>query len=119
MKNKHLTKKVDHVNLKILNELIIFCMSSGATDLDMKLKDEADRIVMSISTEAKDLPQKLIDQAKAYLKVPRQHELESYYWQLSGESDDEIELNLVGMMTDEAELIYDNPRLTINIIRKK
>ncbi|WP_040215306.1 hypothetical protein [Clostridium polynesiense] len=119
MKKKHNVKSVDQINLKILNELINFCMHHGASDLDIKIKDNPSEIYIQIHTTAEGIDENTIKTLKKYLSAPRQHEVESYYWELSGEDEADSELTLVGMMTDEAEVSYEEGKLEIRVKRKK
>ena len=45
--------------------------------------------------------------------------MEEYYWELSGNYDMDTELTLVGMMTDDAKVYYDNEKVTIFLVRYK
>ena len=51
------------------------------------------------------------------LSIPRQHEVEQYYWHLGGESEFDCELSLVGMMVDNTNIKYENDRLHIELQR--
>lgn len=118
MKAKKHLKRFDPVNLKILSELAAFFMSRGARELNMELKDEENKVCMCISGRIEDTWQEDVDDLASQLNVQRQHEVESYYWQLSGE--DELEdFVTVGMMVDKAEVEYKDGRLEINITRQK
>lgn len=119
MKKKTALKPVDQVNLKILNELINFCMHHGGSHISMTMKNYEHEMVIEVSTEIFNMDDKVITTLRKYLNTPRQHEVESYYWELSGEDDADSELTLVGMMSDEAEVNYQNDNLHIKVIRKK
>lgn len=118
MKAKKHLKSFDPINLKILSELAAFFMSRGARELKMELKDEEDKVCMCISGSIEDTLQEDVDELASQLKVQRQHEVESYYWQLSGEDEFE-DFMAVGMMVDKAEVEYRDGRLEINITRLK
>lgn len=119
MKKKTTLKPVDQVNLKILNELINFCMHHGGSQINMAMKDYEHEMVIEVSTEIFNMDDRVITTLRNYLNTPRQHEVESYYWELSGEDDNDSELTLVGMMSDEAEVNYKDNNLYIKVIRKK
>lgn len=118
MKAKKHLKRFDPINLKILSELSAFFMSRGAMELQMELKDEEGMVCIYISGSIGDAWQEDVDELTNQLNVHRQHEVESYYWQLSGEDEFE-DLVAVGMMVDKAGVLYEDGRLEINITRLK
>jgi len=50
----------------------------------------------------------VLDDLRSKLVVRRHPELEEYYWQLTGETQDSNELVLVSMMSDAIGLEYEN-----------
>lgn len=111
-------KNIDPINIKIISELLAFYMHRGAKDVDMNLKEEKDKSTIYISSLMPPMKQEELDIILEHLNKPRQHELESYYWQLSGEDEDN-DLSLVGVMIDTAEYKYEKDRLTLVITRSK
>jgi hypothetical protein len=118
MKAKKHLKGFDPINLKILSELSAFFMSRGARQLQMELKDEEDMVCIHISGSIEEIWKEDVDELTNQLNVQRQHEVESYYWQLSGEDEFE-DFVAVGMMVDKAEIVYKDGRLEINVTRLK
>lgn len=118
MKVKKNLKNFDPVNLKILSEFAAFIMSRGARELQMELKDEDDKVCIYICGSIGDAWKEDVDNLVNQLNVQRQHEVESYYWQLSGEDEFE-DLVAVGMMVDKAEVTYKDGRLEIEVTRLK
>ena len=51
------------------------------------------------------------------LNAPRQREVEQDYWELMGESKDFSELTLVGMLCDDAEVVYNDKELSFTLRR--
>ncbi|WIF95716.1 hypothetical protein [Caminicella sporogenes] len=45
--------------------------------------------------------------------------MEEYFWELTGDYDIDTELTLVGMMTDKAEINFNNNEIKVNLIRRK
>jgi hypothetical protein len=45
--------------------------------------------------------------------------MEEFYWELTGESDHDSELSIVGMMIDKVEFIHENESLKIILYRYK
>ncbi|MGL4773140.1 MAG: hypothetical protein ACRC2K_06180 [Clostridium sp.] len=105
-------------NLKIVNELISYCYHYGSDEVSMDIKnvDDSTRIHIKakLTNFSEDNLQNLIDT----LNVPRQHEVEQYYWHLGGESAFDSELSLVGMMVDESNISFSDNVLNLEVIRK-
>ncbi|WP_426350791.1 hypothetical protein ACPWSR_05995 [Alloiococcus sp. CFN-8] len=116
MKSKKTKKNFDPINLKIISELMAFYMSNGANDVDINLKLEDNFVTICISAKINPLSEEYLSEVLEHLNTPRQHELESYYWQLGGE-DEDSDLSLIGVMIDEVQHTYENDKLTLNLTR--
>ena len=104
-------------NLKIITELMSFCYHFSAKDITVNIKtiDNTSNIVLDAII--KDFPKDDYDNLIQALIIPRQHEVEQYYWHLGGESEFDCELSLVGMMVDNTNIKYENDRLHIELQR--
>ena len=104
-------------NLKIISELMSFCYHFSAKDITVNIKtiDNTSNIVLDAII--KDFPKDDYDNLIQALSIPRQHEVEQYYWHLGGESEFDCELSLVGMMVDNTNIKYENDRLHIELQR--
>ncbi|MDY6012040.1 hypothetical protein [Clostridium sp.] len=104
-------------NLKIITELMSFCYHFSAKDITVNIKtiDNTSNIVLDAII--KDFPKDDYDNLIQALSIPRQHEVEQYYWHLGGESEFDCELSLVGMMVDNTNIKYENDRLHIELQR--
>lgn len=111
---KHEIKKVS----KILDELVTFFFLNHAEELDISVQRTADAYVLKLHTNSIECSSERIDRIHSYLKAQRQTEIESYYWQLAGETEDSAELSLVGMMIDEATVEFHDKELTLYLKRK-
>ncbi len=116
MKSKKTKKSFDPINLKIISEIMAFYMSNGAKDVDINLKLEDNYVTICLSSAINPLEQEYLNEIIEHLNTPRQHELESYYWQLSGE-DEDSDLSMVGIMIDEVQYKYEGDRLTLTLTR--
>ena len=54
---------------------------------------------------------------KDSLCVPRQHEIEEYYWNLIGENETGSQISLVGMMIDKCNISFEKNILRLEIYR--
>ena len=104
-------------NLKIITQLMSFCYHFSAKDITVNIKtiDNTSNIVLDAII--KDFPKDDYDNLIQALSIPRQHEVEQYYWHLGGESEFDCELSLVGMMVDNTNIKYENDRLHIELQR--
>jgi uncharacterized tellurite resistance protein B-like protein len=112
---KHDKKRI----AKIVDELITYFFSMGATDIDINLKDEKKCYKISLKCNYSSKDQRKFDKLIKYLKCAKQEEMEEYFWELAGDCDVDTELTLVGMMTDEAKIDYNDDEIEVTLIRYK
>lgn len=106
-------------NLKIINELVMYFNKLGNSDVHIDLAHDKNNAYFKISGTVINLPKEELDNLTKTLNVPRQYEIEQYYWSLSGESESDSELSLIGMMVNSATITYVNNLLTIIIVREE
>lgn len=104
-------------NLKIINELMTYLYKLGSKNIQVNLHRNDDKTSFIISGELGIIDDRELNRLKEILSIPRQHEVEEYYWHLGGESDTEGELSLVGMMIDNVNISYSNNILKLEIQR--
>lgn len=63
------------------------------------------------------LSDEALDKLRIHLSGKRRPELEDYYWQLAGESEDNREIRLVAMMCDHCEMQQHDGTLTVELTR--
>jgi hypothetical protein len=105
--------------IKIMDEMTSYLFHLGAKTFDINYKEEDDCFMMTFKCDYDQSNMKLIYRMVKYLNMERQEEVEGYYWELAGQYKNDTELTLVGMMTDEAKVYYDNERVEILLIRIK
>lgn len=112
---KHIYQK----NIKVIDELMSFCYQHGATDIQIDVKYSDESFFIDVKTSIKNLSEETLEISNRLLSAPRCHEMESYYWGLSGDDDTDTELTLVGMMSDDAHIDYipSTGELEIRIVR--
>lgn len=110
---KHDVKKV----AKMTDELMTFCLLHKSDRTTMDVVRGTDGFTIEIEAFHIDLSDAKVARMEEYLNVHRQDEVAEYYWQLAGEIDDENELSLVGMMTDDYELTYTDESLKLKLVR--
>ncbi|WP_024614392.1 hypothetical protein [Clostridium sp. Ade.TY] len=103
--------------LKIINEIMSFCYHFNTTDINVNVKTIGNTSVILIKSKIDNLSNETLSNLEQTLNIPRQHEVEQYYWHLGGDSEFDSELSLVGMMVDKSKVSYENNILTIEVER--
>ncbi|TCT12140.1 hypothetical protein EDC18_11439 [Natranaerovirga pectinivora] len=112
---KHSNKRV----CKIIDELTTFLLMIGATDIDVNVKNRKEDYMITIKSDYRKGEDKKIERLIKGVTSPKQEEIEEYYWELTGESDVEAELNLIGIMIDKAEVNVTADLIEIELYRNK
>jgi hypothetical protein len=111
---KHEVKKIS----QITNEIISMLLLDGAEDIEVAIKRDQEATYIDLIQRKCHYEPSFIEKLNDELNIPRQHEIEGYYWQLAGENECENELCLVAAMTDTAEVDYSDGELKIHLVRK-
>lgn len=104
-------------NLRIMNELVAFFYNLGCTDIHIDLSINSDMSYFLLIGNISNLKDTDFNTLKESLCVPRQHEIEEYYWNLIGENETGSQISLVGMMIDKCTISFENNILTLEIYR--
>lgn len=104
--------------MRILSNLVSFCSTMGSTRFHMDMVNRNDCLYIVITAEVDAINEAQLQSLCESLNVPRQHEMEQYYWELIGEFDADSELSLTGMMVDSADIVYENQQLCICVERR-
>lgn len=112
---KHIYQK----NIKVIDELMSFCYKYGGQKIHIDVDYSDESFFIDVKSNNIKLSPDCLEIANRLLSAPRCHEMESYYWGLSGDDDTDTELTLVGMMSDEAHIDYNSEtqELEIQIVR--
>lgn len=105
--------------IKIMNELLHFCLSIDMKDLDIKLSSYPNRGEVTVSGYSYNPPIKRLKELEHILNAPRQEELEEYYWSLLGDGHGMQELEMVGTLVDNGKITYEDEILTIYVCRRE
>ena len=104
--------------VKMLEEVIAYFVSHRMMELEMNISIKSDVSIITVSGLTKTQPDDL-NQLSQSLNNPRQPEVEEYYWRLLGGNNKTEQLHLLGALVDEANIMFDDHRLTITLTRKK
>ena len=104
-------------NLRIMNELVAFFLNLGCTNIhiDLSINDNTSHFLLTGNIS--NLKDKNFNILKDSLCVPRQHEIEEYYWNLIGENETGSQISLVGMMIDKCNISFEKNILRLEIYR--
>ena len=105
-------------SMRIINDLVSFCYHEGAEEFEMSVKHYDNQSTeMKVICPIMNMNSTALEEMRRTLKLPRQHEVEQMYWELSGETEFSGELSLVGAMSNATEVSYENNILTIIVHR--
>ncbi len=110
---RHETKKIS----RIVDELTTLFLKKDTDEVDFKIKREPDQTTIQIIGYRTHFDDIYINQLRETLNIQRQWEIEEYYWQLTGETDYDDELTLVGAMIDEAIVEKKEGNLYMQLVR--
>ncbi|MBS4538260.1 hypothetical protein GOQ27_07280 [Clostridium sp. D2Q-11] len=111
----HEIKKIS----KIIDELSTFCLLHGAKLMNMSVENNKDHFKIILEMDNLDYSNKKVSRLEKLLNCPRQAEMEEFYWELTGESDHDSELSIVGMMVDKADIVFEENSLKLTLYRYK
>lgn len=112
---RHEVKKI----AKIVDELITFFFLRKTHIMGIEIKDLDNSFEIMIKNDCRNINDDEINNIKKLFSVQRQREMEEYYWQLTGEADNDTELNLVGIMIDKVDVSVEENNLIIKLTRYK
>ncbi|GCD13060.1 hypothetical protein LGL55_24310 [Clostridium tagluense] len=105
-------------NIKIVNELMGYCYNHGSENIHIDINKENEKVIIFIKAQTLTISKEDLELLEISLNAQRCHEMEEYYWNLTGDNDSYSELTLVGMMIDEAHITYvDGEYLEILLTR--
>lgn len=106
---------IDHRLIKIIDEMLVFLYSYTSRNIKMEIQKEKEYSEITFNAKlGEEIDAKKLRKIEKYLSAPRQHEMEEYYWGLTGnDTTPSCELALVGMMIDEHDMIYNEEELTL------
>lgn len=103
--------------LRIVNELMLCCYQLGCAEFHLDMDLQPTYALYGIRATLDEIDERELTRISECLNTPRQPEIETNYWGLGGQSDSHSELQLVGMMVDEAVVRHENGELSIQVKR--
>lgn len=106
-------------SMRIINDLVSCCYHQGAEEFRIYLKHNEDASTkMQVACPIEGVTSEALEEMRRVLHLPRQREVEQQYWELSGETEFSGELSLVGAMSDQADVTYEDNVLCITVKRE-
>jgi hypothetical protein len=104
---------------RLTGELVAWCLTGGATDVDATIRRLPKAWEIFVSAVFPEGSRPAVERLSRLLSSPRSAGTDEYYWNLYGSDDAVFQLGLVGAMTDEADVRFDDEtgRLTIRLLR--
>lgn len=106
-------------NSRIAEELILLSYKYGAKNINLNIKNKEHTTIITLEAEEINIDKSNFKTIIDLLNIPRCSEMEEYYWNLTGESDIDCELSLIGSMTDYVNITLENNILKIKLYRNK
>jgi hypothetical protein len=111
---RHEMKKIG----RIIDELITSLLIEDTNELEIKIKTSNEETSIDILDYNTHYSEEEVQRLDQLLNEQRQHEIEEYYWQLAGETDEGDELVLLSAMIDRAVVEIKDGNLHLELIRK-
>ncbi len=108
--------KIDKA-LRLSNDLVAFCAAKGASDFQIHLNQQKTETSITITAPAPLITPEDVDYLSQTLNLPRQHEVEQNYWEITSDLEVTDDLTLVGIMIDTATVEYEDGVLHIHVWR--
>ena len=101
----------------IVSELMLYCHKLGCTTSHIDVNIQPDTAYYMIRAPIAYVEQEELERVQYCLNQPRDRMMEESYWQLGGQSIDDGQLMLIGMMVDDVEVTFENGELYICVSR--
>ena len=111
---KHEAKKI----AKIVDEMLTYFLYNYNARSEILVDPAPGEYRITVTCTGVDMSDEAFAALSQRLVVARQPELEDYYWQLTGETDESSEMSLVGMMCDSIDVTRDGSTITLRMVRK-
>lgn len=111
---KHEAKKI----AKIVDEILTYFLFNYNARSEIRVDPVPGEYRITVTCTGVDMSDEEFAALSKRMAVERQPELEDYYWQLTGETDDSNEMSLVGMMCDSIDIARDGSTITLTMVRK-
>lgn len=102
----------------LIDEISTYFLKNDSYEIDIKIKKENNLSKVFMTVYNTKLSDEEIDDLRNVLNIPRQCEVEGFYWELMGDDINGDELFLIGSMIDFAVVEKKGKDLYIELERK-
>jgi len=110
---RHEVKKIS----RIVDELTTLFLKEDTNELDFKIAITKEKCTIKIIDYHTNFDDAYLEHLSKRLNSQRQREIEEYYWQLAGETDEDDEITLVSAMVDSAIVEKKDGNLILELTR--
>jgi len=110
---RHEVKKIS----RMVDELTTLFLKEDTNELDFKIAITKEKCTIKIVDYHTNFDDVYIEQLSKRLNSQRQREIEEYYWQLAGETDEDDEITLICAMVDSAIVEKKDGNLMLELTR--
>ena len=112
----HEEKKV----AKIVEELTMFFFTIGADQMNSGLTREDNGVTITFEANYQPEYEHRLHSLEKYLNEPKNEGIGDIYWELAGSGDpgETSQLQLIGMMIDEAQIVYGEGNVKLKLYKK-
>ncbi len=111
---RHEVKKIS----RIVDELTTLFLKDDTNEVDLKVITSDVESVIRLTVHNTKVSDQYIAHLLKTFNKQREMEIEEYYWQLAGETDDDDEVTLIGAMIDYATAEKRDGNLYIELVRR-
>ncbi|HDT11785.1 MAG TPA: hypothetical protein ENN58_03510 [bacterium] len=103
---------------KMIDEVTNYFLFNYRCNIKIDVIRSKDEYVIGFLFDKLHLDEKELKRLSVMMKPGRDPSLTNYYWQLTGEIEDDNELSLVAMMCDDVKIKQLDDGLSFTLIRK-
>lgn len=109
-------KKEIKIVSQIIQELSLFLMFHGYTHYGLHFERHHGHETFTVTLHEKN--EAMLDTMKEKISRAREQEIEAYYWELLGDMDSSSELDIMGLLIDEIDILESENIITIILKRE-
>ena len=104
---------------RIVDEISTFMFTMGSTHINSDILETDHQFIITIKSNFSQEKKADLDRLIKFLNFEKSEEMEAYYWGLTGQSQSDIELTMVGMMIDSFYIDVKEGELILTLYRNK
>lgn len=110
-----MNKMENRINSKIIKQLSLFLMLHGIKDFLLEFRSSNKNVYFIILAD--NVSQELVDKMQEKIERQREIEVETYGWELMGDTDSQNELDVLGLLIDSINIEKEKDKVKIILKR--